>query len=323
MPQIIQKLIPEGKINRPAIPMDWEFITLHDTTNTELTANAAAHARYLQTIDSKVSWHLTVDDKEIYQHLPFNETAYHAGDGSGPGNRKSIGIERCECSASYAYRDAVNILTIELVVWLLKQKQFGTDRVKPHKYWSGKNCPHLLLSWWGGFLALIEEKLNYAQPKTQLVGKPQIGFEQAMDWARSRNATEEFINIAKVYWQLAPIFSIRPEVAYAQSAKETGFGRFGGVIDKTFHNWCGLKIPTGGSCSDPNAHQRFINDEAGVLAHIQHLCAYAGIDIIVDPRYHLVSKGVAQYVEDLGGRWAPSDEYGKSIVNDYLTTMLV
>ena len=36
----------------------------------------------------------TVDDKEIYQHLPLNENAWHAGDGAeGTGNRESIAIE--------------------------------------------------------------------------------------------------------------------------------------------------------------------------------------------------------------------------------------
>ena len=52
-------------------------------------ADAAAHA-------APVSWHYTVDDLSIYQHLPDGERAYHAGDGgSGPGNATSIGIEIC------------------------------------------------------------------------------------------------------------------------------------------------------------------------------------------------------------------------------------
>ena len=43
-----------------------------------------------------MSWHYTVDDHAIVQHLPDYETAYHAGDGKdGPGNTTSIGIEIC------------------------------------------------------------------------------------------------------------------------------------------------------------------------------------------------------------------------------------
>ena len=42
-----------------------------------------------------VSWHYTVDDHEIYHHLPDDETAYHAGDGmeKNGGNMNGIGIE--------------------------------------------------------------------------------------------------------------------------------------------------------------------------------------------------------------------------------------
>lgn len=53
------------------------------------------HARYEKNPETPTSWHFTVDEKEIYQHLPLNENGWHAGDG-GTGNRKSIGIEICE-----------------------------------------------------------------------------------------------------------------------------------------------------------------------------------------------------------------------------------
>ena len=43
-----------------------------------------------------MSWHYTVDDHAIVQHLPDYETAYHAGDGKdGPGNATSIAVEIC------------------------------------------------------------------------------------------------------------------------------------------------------------------------------------------------------------------------------------
>jgi len=46
----------------------------------------------------------------------------------------------------------------------------------------------------------------------------------------------------------------------------------------------------------------------------------------LDPRRNAVlssgNAGKLQYVEDLGGRWAPSKDYGDSIVRDYLAHML-
>jgi len=161
--------------------------------------------------------------------------------------------------------------------------------------------------------------------KTPIVGAAQATEQQGRAWAKKRKATNDFMTLAELYWYLGKQTGIRPEVAYAQAAKETAFGRFGGVIDRSFNNWCGLKTSTGGSNSDPSAHHRFQNDHTGVLAHMQHLAVYAGKTVtgpIVDPRYHLVKEGSAPTVEDLGGRWAPAQDYGVSIVRDYLNGLL-
>ena len=90
---IIRDYIPKGRINRPAIHNPCEYITIHNTGNTNKGANTLAHINYLKTLDSKVSCHYTVDDKNIAQHLPDNETAYHAGKGLANGHSKSIGLE--------------------------------------------------------------------------------------------------------------------------------------------------------------------------------------------------------------------------------------
>ncbi|MDH7478694.1 MAG: N-acetylmuramoyl-L-alanine amidase [Syntrophomonadaceae bacterium] len=320
--EIIQKLIPAGRPNRPGHRMEPKYITIHQTANPNKAADALAHARYLETTTKKTSWHFTVDDQRIVQHLPLNESGYHAGDGDGPGNRQSIGIEICENADGD--RAKAEERTAELVAWLLRELNLPITEVTSHRYWSGKNCPHLLLPRWNGFIALVESKLRPGEG-TPIVGPPQAKAEQAAAWARSRGATEEFVSLAPVYWVIGQQVGIRPEVAYAQAAKETAFGRFGGVIDASFHNWCGLKTREGGASSDPNAHQRFADNNQGVLAHIQHLAAYAGADIvgeIVDPRFYLVKKGSAGTVEELGGKWAPNPDYGKSIVEQYLKPLM-
>jgi N-acetylmuramoyl-L-alanine amidase len=148
---------------------------------------------------------------------------------------------------------------------------------------------------------------------------------QAQAWARSRNAAAFFVEVAPLYWELAPTIGVRADVAYAQAAKETAFGKFGGVIEATFHNFCGLKTAVGGANDAPDAHMRFPDDRTGVLAHLQHLAAYAGVELagdIVDPRYKWVNKGCAPTVEQLGGKWAPNPDYGNSIVRDYLTELI-
>lgn len=93
MVNIIQDFIPVGANNRPGYAMTPLYITVHNTANTAVGADAAAHARYLKNPDTTTSWHFTVDDTEIYQHLPLNENGWHAGDGNGSGNRASIELK--------------------------------------------------------------------------------------------------------------------------------------------------------------------------------------------------------------------------------------
>lgn len=165
--------------------------------------------------------------------------------------------------------------------------------------------------------------------KTPIVGPPQVTVEQAQRWAASRNATPTFISLAPLYWQFATQAGIRPEIAYCQAAKETNFGRFTGVVPETFHNPCGLKTRSGGSDTDPSAHQQFANWEEGVKAHVDHLALYAGAPgypkaNTPDPRHFPKLLGTVRFLEDLGGtgRWAPSPDYGYSIRFDCLSELL-
>ena len=163
---------------------------------------------------------------------------------------------------------------------------------------------------------------------TPILGTTQASVPQAQEWARNRGAASKFILIAPIYWHIGRLIGIRPEVAYAQSAKETAFGRYGGVVSPEMNNWAGIKTREGGANEDINAHESFDTPEKGVIAHFNHLAAYTGVDPIGEPhgRYYLVKRiswaGTVKYVEELGGKWAPSQIYGESIVSDYLRGLL-
>ena len=164
--QIIQDFIPPGRRNRPGYKLEPRYITVHDTANTSAGADAKAHAAYLKKNPpaSEASWHFTVDDKVIYQHLPLNENGWHAGDGTnGTGNRQSIGIEICENRDGNRAKAEANAAW--LVAKLLKDYGLGLDRVKQHYDWSGKNCPRVLRGrkdGWKNFLAAVEAHLKPA-----------------------------------------------------------------------------------------------------------------------------------------------------------------
>lgn len=76
------------KTNRNCeIRKETEYICVHDTANASPKANAEMHDRWIHSmaVDSNntntVSWHFVVGEDEIYQNLPLDEVAHHAGDG--------------------------------------------------------------------------------------------------------------------------------------------------------------------------------------------------------------------------------------------------
>ncbi|MDR1101755.1 MAG: glucosaminidase domain-containing protein [Clostridiales bacterium] len=162
--------------------------------------------------------------------------------------------------------------------------------------------------------------------QTVIKGESEIPIEAAKAWAISRGATEDFVSIADEYWRVGELMGIRADVLYAQAAKETAFGNYTGIVTADMNNWAGIKTvnATGDTRED---HQFFNNAETGVQAHFNHMAAYVGIAPLGDvhPRYYSVMttawSGTIEFVEQLGGKWAPSGEYGESVVNDYLSTI--
>lgn len=155
--KIIQNIIPKNRDNRPGFFMQPLYITIHDTANPNATA--IAHGNYLakNSIAEKlpVSWHFSVDDINIVQHLPLNESGYHAGDGNGPGNRKSIGIEICEFT-DVNKRLKAEQKAVQFTAYLANKLFIPTDSIQQHYHWNGKNCPRILRGRTNGWQNFIE-----------------------------------------------------------------------------------------------------------------------------------------------------------------------
>ena len=157
--KIIPMLIPvSNKFTRPGISMSPKYITIHETGNTAAGANALAHAKLQQRGNSRqASWHFTCGSDGIYQSIPTNEVAFHAGDGKGLGNYSSIAIEICVNSDGDFTKAKGN--SIELVCYLMDKYHIPLKNVVPHQHWSGKNCPrNILKSGWEKFVAQISSK---------------------------------------------------------------------------------------------------------------------------------------------------------------------
>jgi hypothetical protein len=232
-------------------------------------------------------------------------------------NTRSVGICAEGDFMTERMQDEQKLAIIHLVKWIVHR--YPGASIKGHRDLAPTQCP--------GKNYPFDEIVEIATG-TPILGQKHATVKQAEAWARACNAAAVFIDLAALYWQEAPLRGeVRPEVAYAQSAKETAFGRFGGVIPgPEWHNWCGLKTTKGGANNDPNAHARFPDNLTGVRAHLGHLALYAGApgyprDDTPDPRHFPYIVGTAKTVEQLSQRWAGSG-YGESIVNDCLTGLL-
>ena len=164
MVKIIQKLVSSSKYSiKCPYQMTPEYITVHNTAN---DASAENEIVYMNNNNNEVSYHFAVDDIQAVQGLPLDRNGWHAGDGNGTGNRKSIGIEICYSKSGGDRFIKAEENAVELIVQLLKERGWGIDRIKKHQDWSNKYCPHRTLDMgWDRFIKMIETKLNGTQNK--------------------------------------------------------------------------------------------------------------------------------------------------------------
>lgn len=164
--------------------------------------------------------------------------------------------------------------------------------------------------------------------KTAIMGKAQATAQQMALFCRSKNSTPQLTScsleqLAEMFIEEGEAEGVRGDMAFAQSLHETGYFKFGGIVLPTQNNYAGIGALNGNATGQAAS---FPDPRTGVRAQIQHLKAYASTEALVnecvDPRFSLVARGVAPYVEWLGaadnpqGRgWAvPGAGYGANIV---------
>lgn len=150
-----------------------------------------------------------------------------------------------------------------------------------------------------------------------IMGQTFLSPEQMNQYVKEIN--EDAIKLGNYYLTYGQYYGIRGDIAFAQAMHETNYLRFTGVVQPDQNNFCGL-----GATGPDNPGASFDTPREGVLAHIQHLFAYAAIDPLpdeyplIDPRFELVTRGSAKSWVELNGKWAvPGDNYGQNILNLY------
>ena len=175
----------------------------------------------------------------------------------------------------------------------------------------------------------FDRQQNFSVPTTlstadtSIIGTPMATQQQCVKYLLRNNphpnlkvSAEE---IVAYYYEEGAREGIRPDVAFAQALKETGFFRYGGDVIPEQNNYCGLGTTGGGVKGE-----FFATPQLGVRAHIQHLLAYSSTRRptmpVVDPRYGIVRQAYGSRTlgdwKDLNGRWAvPGRFYGQEILS--------
>lgn len=144
-------------------------------------------------------------------------------------------------------------------------------------------------------------------------------YEGKYDGSLAKGGASTIEQFAQIFYEEANAEGVKAEVAFTQCMKETGFLKYGGDVLPNQYNFAGIGA-TGA------VHGASFKDvRTGIRAQIQHLKAYASTSPLnnacVDPRFNLVTRNTAPYVEWLGIQenpngygWATAKNYGYDIV---------
>jgi hypothetical protein len=190
-----------------------------------------------------------------------------------------------------------------------------------------------LIGWTGAMLGLAVFAPAHAQRQSSIPTLPEIKLSAAnrvpacvrperLDQHLSeRNPALDarFRGIASFYRKHGEALGLRWDYAFYQMILETNSLKFGGDVKPRQNNFAGLGATGGGVRGES-----FKDVETGVLAHLQHLVAYAGerVDNPVAERTREHQDGIifkskqlgrAVRYSDLTNRWAMDRKYARSI----------
>lgn len=326
-------------------------VTIHNTNdlkNVEEDAEQYTRATWPNANMNDARVHYYVDDINAWQNLREDEVGWHAGDGrkATGGNETTLSIEIIMDGSGSKEDLKAEENGVLLAALLLKKHGLSVNELYTHNHWMGhpdsivqgarKNCPLYILPHWAQFKQKVAAKLTELNGgatttetgKTEIMGKAKASAQQMALFARSKNAEPQLPacsleQLAQFFLEEGEAEGVRGDVAFAQSLHETGFFKYGGIVLPTQNNYAGIGALNGNATGQAAT---FPDPRTGVRAQIQHLKAYASteplVNACVDPRFSLVTRGSAPYVEWLGAAdnpngkgWAvPGSGYGANVV---------
>ena len=209
-----------NRIDMPSVFMEGKVIgvTVHNTDWISVASGTTPAEQYTRaTVNGNmkdVRVHYYVDNVCAWQNLPLSLSGWHAADGSGNGNRKTIAIE-CIMSSAYNSTDKKSEDNCaRLAAALLKKYGLDINHLYTHTHWlnvrdgkSGsvdylnternpyKMCPAYILPHWVAFKAKVQSYLNSGSISTTPVPATKQLYRVRKSWTDVKSQIGAFSSL--------------------------------------------------------------------------------------------------------------------------------
>ena len=224
-------------------------ITVHNTDRITVASNTTPAEQYTRaTVNGNmkdVRVHFYVDDVCAWQCLPLNLSGWHATDGSGDGNRKTISIECIMNGSGDAKDKKAEGNCAKLVAYLLDKFKLKDTAIYSHNHWySKKYCPAYILPHWNDFKKKV---ISYRNKNTAIEGnsKPsnsvKVLYRVRTSWDNAKSQIGAFSSLENAKKACKTgyfVFDANGKVVYpvkksvTEIAKEVIQGKWGNGTDR-------------------------------------------------------------------------------------------
>ncbi|MPQ43969.1 N-acetylmuramoyl-L-alanine amidase [Clostridium tarantellae] len=159
-----------------------------------------------------------------------------------------------------------------------------------------------------------------------ITAKTNVTKEDAKEWAYRENATNSFIDLVDLYWDLYKDHgNINPAIAFIQAGAENNFGNDNNFNEeyKNSSLMNALAEPLF-RAEDNREPYRFKSWRDGVIAHLDHLALYAGVkgypkkaNGTTDPNHSKELYGKSSKLSDVLKKWLDDDGYIEFVSERY------
>ena len=208
-----------NRIDMPSVSMEGKVIgvTVHNTDWISVASGTTPAEQYTRaTVNGNmndVRVHYYVDNVCAWQNLPLSLSGWHAADGGGNGNRRTIAIE-CIMSSAYNDRDKKSEDNCaRLAAALLKKYGLDINHLYTHTHWlnvrdgkSGsvdylnttrnpyKMCPAYILPHWAEFKKKVQAYMN-AGSSTPATSSPKQLYRVRKSWSNAKSQIGAFSSL--------------------------------------------------------------------------------------------------------------------------------